>query len=70
MIKQNVNIVNFTILSEILDEIKEKLSFTITKYNNEKDFLKVENEAENNSLIIMHENKKIQCDFIRLFKRD
>ncbi len=59
MIKQNVNIVNFTILYEILDEIKEKLFFTITKYNNEKDFLKVENEVQNNSLIIVNENRKI-----------
>ena len=36
MIKQNVNIVNFNLLYEILDEIKENLSFNIEKYKNDK----------------------------------
>jgi len=35
MIKQNVNIVNFNLLYEILEEIKDKLPFDITKYENE-----------------------------------
>ena len=37
---QNVFIINFNSLYEILDEIKENLSFTIIKIENEKDFKK------------------------------
>ena len=44
MTKQNVNIVNFDLLYEILDEIKENLSFNILKYENENDVINEENE--------------------------
>ena len=37
---QNVFILNFNSLYEILDEIKENLSFTIIKIENEEDFQK------------------------------
>ena len=37
---QNVFIINFNSLYEILDEIKENLSFKIIKFENEKDFKK------------------------------
>jgi len=37
---QNVFIINFNSLYEILDEIKENLSFTITKIEDEEDFKK------------------------------
>jgi len=37
---QNVFIINFNSLYEILDEIKENLSFTIIKIDNEEDFQK------------------------------
>ena len=37
---QNVFIINFNSLYEILDEIKENLSFKIIKFDNEKDFRK------------------------------
>jgi len=37
---QNVFIINFNSLYEILDEIKENLSFKITKFENEEDFKK------------------------------
>ena len=40
MNKQNVFIINFNSLYEILDEIKENLSFKIMKINNEEDFKK------------------------------
>ena len=40
MIKQNVFIINFNSLYEILDEIKENLSFKIIKFENEEDFKK------------------------------
>ena len=35
---QNVFIINFNSLYEILDEIKENLSFKIIKFENEEDF--------------------------------
>ena len=37
---QNVFIINFNSLYEILDEIKENLSFKIIKFENEEDFKK------------------------------
>ena len=37
---QNVFIINFNSLYEILDEIKENLSFKIIKFENEEDFQK------------------------------
>ena len=38
---QNVFIINFNSLYEILDEIKENLSFTIIKIDNEEDFKEI-----------------------------
>ena len=52
MISQNVFIVNYNSLYEILDEIKENLSFKITKFENEDDFRKNKNFDEKNILII------------------
>ena len=40
---QNVFIINFNSLYEILNEIKENLSFKIIKYENEDDFIKDSN---------------------------
>ena len=39
MIKQNVFIINFNSLYEILDEIKDNLSFKIIKFEKEDDFI-------------------------------
>ena len=39
MIKQNVNIINFDSLYEILEEIKENLSFNIIRHENNKNLL-------------------------------
>ena len=58
MIKQNVNIVNFNTLYEILEEIKENLSFNIIKYENEKDLTKHKSNDLEDSLIIINSNKK------------
>ena len=58
MIKQNVNIINFNSLYEILEEIKENLSFNITKYENEKDLTKHKSNDLEDSLIIINSNKK------------
>jgi len=59
MIKQNVFIINFNSLYEILDEIKENLSFKIIKYENEDDFIKVIDLEIQNSLIVSKSNQKL-----------
>ena len=56
---QNVFIINFELLYEILDEIKENLSFKVIKYENEDDFLEVFDLDIKNSLIISKYNQKI-----------
>ena len=42
MIKQKVNIVNFSTLYVILEEIKENLHFNIIKYESDEHFYKIE----------------------------
>ena len=59
MIKQNVFIINFNSLYEILDEIKENFSFKIIKYENEDDFIKFYDSDLRNSLIISNSKKKL-----------
>tara|TARA_B100000795_G_C22754188_1_gene420753 strand:+ start:391 stop:1002 length:612 start_codon:yes stop_codon:yes gene_type:complete len=58
MIKQNVFIVNFNSLYEILVEIKENLSFKIIKYDNEDSFINSPDLDVLNSLIISENNQK------------
>jgi hypothetical protein len=58
MIKQNVNIINFNSLYEILDEIKENLSFNVIKSESDIDFLEKDKGNLKNSLIIINSNKK------------
>ena len=57
MIKQNIIIINFNLLYEILDEIKENFSFKIINYENEGDFIKTSNLNLKNSLIISKINQ-------------
>ena len=57
MIKQSVFIINFNSLYEILDEIKENLSFKIIKIDNENNLLKIPNVDKINSLIILNPNQ-------------
>ena len=59
MIKQHIFIINFNSLYEILDEIKENLSFKILKYESEDDFIKNCDLDIKNALIISKINKKI-----------
>ena len=59
MIKQNIFIINFNSLYEILDEIKENFSPKIIKYENEVDFIKDSNLNLINSLIISRSNQKL-----------
>ena len=56
---QNVFIINHNSLYEILDEIKENLSFKITKFENEDDFRKNKNFDEKNILIISNSKNKL-----------
>ena len=59
MIKQNIFIVNFNSLYEILNEIKDKLSFNIKNYVSEDIFLKKSDLDFKNSLIITQSKNKI-----------
>ena len=59
MIKQNIFIINFNSLYEILDEIKENLSFKIIKYDNEDSFNKASNLDLKNALFFSKFNKKL-----------
>ena len=56
MIKQNIFIINFNSLYEILDEIKDNLSFKIKKFENEDDFIKKSDLDIVSSLIISKPN--------------
>ena len=59
MIKQNVFIINYNSLYEILEEIKENLSFKIIKYENEDDFIKNLGTYTINPLIISKSYQKL-----------
>jgi len=49
---QNVFIINFNSLYEILDEIKENISFKVIKFENKEDFEKNNKLDVKNCLII------------------
>ena len=59
MIIQNIFIINFNSLYEILDEIKENFSFKVIKYENEDDFIKDPHLDLINSLVISRSNEKL-----------
>ena len=59
MIKQNIFIINFNLLYEILDEIKENFTFKIIKYDNENDFIKNLDFDLSNSIIIGKISQKL-----------
>ena len=56
---QNVFIINFNSLYEILDEIKENISFKIIKIDNEKDFEKKLNLDRSDYLVISKSDHKL-----------
>ena len=62
MIKQNIFIINYGSLYEILDEIKDNLSFKIIKYKSEEDFIKESNFDIKNSLFFSKSKKKLLLD--------
>ena len=62
MIKQNLCIINFNSLYEILDQIKDILSFNIENYVDESLFLKESDLRLKDSLIISKSKNKILSD--------
>ena len=69
MIKQNVFIINFNPLYEILYENKENLSFNIIKYENEEKFIVDKIFDKKNSLIITKSNILNFQDYPILFSK-
>ena len=59
MIKQNIFIINFNLLYEILDEIKDNLSFKIYNFDNEVEFIRTCKLDMKNSLFITKTNQKL-----------
>ena len=57
--KQNIFIINFNLLYEILEEIKENLPFKITKYEKTDEVIKANPLDIKNSLIILKPNHKL-----------
>ena len=62
MTLQNVFLINYNSLYEILDEIKENLSFNVTNFKNENDFLKKANLDVNKILIISKDQNKLKIN--------
>ena len=59
MAKQTVHIIDFEILYNIFDEIKDYLEFQIFHYKNEENFLNTNNLNLNDYLILVKSNKKV-----------
>ena len=59
MIKQTIHIIDFKILYNILDEIKNYFKFQILHYKNEENFLNSNNINLNDSLILVRSDKKV-----------
>jgi len=59
MIKQTIHIIDFKILYNILDEIKNYLKFQILHYKNEEIFLNSNDLNLNDSLILVRINNKV-----------
>ena len=62
MIKQSIFIINYNPLYEILNEIKDNLSFNIENYVSENDFMENSNLDFKNFLIISKSKKKLLFD--------
>jgi|TARA_B110000196_G_scaffold251976_1_gene221513 hypothetical protein len=62
MIKQNVYIINYNSLYEILYEIKENLSFNIIKFEDEDNFISNFDLDTTNSLIISKPSNKLSTN--------
>ena len=60
---QNIFIINFNSLYEILDEIKENLSFKIIKFENEEDFKKKLDLDRMDYLLILKNDHKLLLNY-------
>jgi len=58
MIKQTIHIIDFKILYNILDEIRDYLKFQILHYKNQENFLNSNDLNLNDSLILVRPNNK------------
>jgi hypothetical protein len=69
MDKQNVNIVNFNSLYEILNEIKENLPFQVNRYDSENDFIEDQKNTIKNTLIVTKlKSKNLDRKNLLIFK--
>ena len=59
MIKQTIHIIDFKILYNILDEIKDYLKFKILYYKNEEIFLNSNDLSLNDSIILVRPDNKV-----------
>ena len=62
MIKQNIFIINYNSLYEILNEIKDNLSFNVENYESEDDLIENSTLDIKNSLIISRSKNKLLSD--------
>ena len=69
MIKQTIHIIDFKILYNILDEIKDYLKFQILYYKNEENFLNSNNLNLNDSLILVKSGKEIFLNNEKISKK-
>ena len=64
MVKQNINIVGIPILYNILEEIKDNLSFKIDNFNKPDDFLKFLNQHKSGNKDFFIITKIIPAKFL------
>ena len=69
MIKQTIYIIDFKVLYNVLDEIKDYLKFQIFHYKNEEIFLNSNNLNLNDSLILVKSNKQIFLNNAKINKK-
>ena len=69
MIKQTIHIIDFKVLYNILDEIKNYLKFEILYYKNEESFLNSNNLNLNDSLILVKSDKEIFLNNEKISKK-
>ena len=69
MIKQTIHIIDFKVLYNILNEIKNYLKFEILYYKNEENFLNSNNLNLNNSLILVKSSKEIFLNSEKISKK-
>ena len=69
MIKQTIHIIDFKVLYNILEEIKNYLKFEILYYKNEESFLNSNNLNLNDSLILVKSSKEIILNNEKISKK-